>query len=247
VPDDQRPARLELRGTPAGLLDEPLGLSVRGAGSGETLLWRARLQDDDGRVWRTAGRRVDGLEARWRPANEGTGTIAALGSLRRVRIDARVETEDGRAATRTLTRHLVDEGVKVRRWRDGLAATLHLPAEAEPCATLIVDATAGPGPVAVATLAAPLLASRGALVLTVGPSRGDDPIAVAAERLAAVPGAAAEPLVLAALEPFAAAGADGVPLPPGVPAREPADATAWDALLMRLLARPRASARPAHD
>jgi len=84
---------------------------------------------------------------------------------------------------------------------------------------------------AAAALAGPLLASRGVLVLTV--LKGD--VAAARERLAVVPAAAgAEPRVLA-----------GVPLAPGVPARDgdpAARAAAWDALLGGLGARPRARA-----
>lgn len=72
-----------------------------------------------------------------------------------------------------------------------------------------------------APTAAALLASRGALVV-LGDGEG------VAERLAAVPGSGEIRRV-------------ALPLPPGVPAREPADAAAWDALLAELALVPRAS------
>ncbi|MDX6679544.1 MAG: hypothetical protein QOE31_3596 [Solirubrobacteraceae bacterium] len=242
---------LEISGAPSGLLDDDLLLRVRGAGPDASVTWRARLLDDDGRLWRAAASRAEELGTRWVPAKEGTGSIAALRSLRPVAIDVRAEAADGGAAARTITRRLAAEGVRTRRWRDGgLAARLHAPADAIACATLIVDATAGEPQLTVASLAAPLLASRGALVLVVGPTRGratgTDPLATARERLAALPAAGDETLLLPALDPFDAgvAGAEGVVLPPGVGARDPqaaaaARAVAWDALLARLGARPR--------
>ncbi|HEV7807577.1 MAG TPA: hypothetical protein VGO80_17290 [Solirubrobacteraceae bacterium] len=245
---------LEISGSPAGLLDDDLVLRVRGAGPEAELTWRARLRDDDGRVWRATASRPAELATRWVPAKEGTGAIAALRSLRPVAIDVRAETADGRAAARTFTRRFAGDGVRTRRWRDGLAATLHAPANAA-CATIVVDATAGEPQLTVATLAAPLLASRGVLVLVVGPVRGraaatSDPLATARERLAALPGAGDEILLLAALDPFDDdAHGEGVVLPPGVGARDAqsaagARATAWDALLARLgaIARERAVA-----
>ena len=142
-------------------------------------------------MWRASAERAQELWHHWAPAKpSGAPPIAALRSLRPVGIDVRVEAADGRAANRTLTRYLVGPGVKVRRWRD-LRATLYLPSE--PRRTLVV-----PG----AELAAPLLASRGAIVLA------GDPDDAALERLAAVPGAE-PPLVLRDL-----------PLPPGVPAAD---------------------------
>lgn len=236
---DPRPAgALEIRGSADGLLDDPILLRVRGAGAGAQLTWRARYRDDDARVWRASASRCEDLATSWAPAKDGTGAVAALRSLRAVSIDVRVETADGRAATRTLTRRFAADGVRTRRWRDGLAATLHVPAATAPCATVIIDATAGAAELEVATLAAPLLASRGVLVLVVaaGSRGGDDPagaLALAHERLAAVPGAS-EPIVL-----------PGVVLAPGVGAREAlpegavARAAAWDALLAHLGARPR--------
>ena len=153
----------------------------------------------------------------------------------------RAEAADGRAAARTLTRRLVAEGVRTRRWRDGLAATLHVPAQ--PCATLIIDATGGPAHETTAQLAAPLLASRGVLTLVVAADkRVADPIASARERLAAVPGACEPILVLPALDPFHPDHADGVVLPPGVGTRDAGAAiraAAWDDLLTRLDATPR--------
>jgi hypothetical protein len=244
---------LEVRGPAAGLLDEPLLLRARGAGPQEALVWRARYHDDDGRVWRATAARPEDLDARWVPAKESTGQLAALQSLRPVRVDVRVEAPDGRAASRAVTRRMVADGVQLRRWRDGLTGTLHLPADEAPAATLLVDATAGPEQAGVAALAAPLLASRGVLVLTVAPGRGRataaDLLATARERLAAVPAAAADVQVLPALDPLApAAGSEpgaAVVLPPGVGARDEdegaaaARAVAWDALLARLGARPR--------
>jgi hypothetical protein len=152
---------------------------------------------------------------RWVPAKEGTGAIAALRSLRPVAIEVRAEAADGRAAARTLTRRFAADGVRARRWRDGLAATLHAPADAVACATLVIDATAGDTPLTVATLAAPLLASRGVLVLVVGPAggraagaqTGPGQLATARERLATLPAAGDEILLLPALDPFDAAGA----------------------------------------
>ncbi len=226
---------------------------ARAAGAvGGGATWRARLRDDDGRVWRATAARADQLAAAWAPAKASAGPIAALRSLRPVRIDLRAELEDGRSASRTITRRLVADGVRTRRWRDGLAATLHRPA-GEPCASVVLDATAGgrerpsgadpdsptgPTPLDVAALAGPLLAARGVLVLVVGsPPRGAtaaDALALARDRLAAVPGAPAEVAVVAPI------------LPPGVPAIEQdhaARAAAWDALLAQLGARPRNAPR----
>ena len=125
-----------------------------------------------------------------------------------MRIDVRAEAADGRAAARTITRLLVADGVRVRRWRDAVAAILHLPA-GEPRATVLVDGPAG--------IAGALLASHGVLVL--GVTGGD--LAAAREMLAAVPGAAA-PVELAAAD---------VPVPTGAPGGEP---ERWSALLARL-------------
>jgi hypothetical protein len=207
---------LDIRGVTAGLLDEPFNLHASGAAPGDELLWRARYRDDDLRVWRAAAGTAPELSGAWKPAKASTGPLAALGSLRPLQIDVRLESRtDGRAASRTLTRPILGEGVRVRRWRD-LDASLHLPA-GEPCATLVVAGELHPA-------AAPLLASRGALVLVAAGESG-----AALERLAAVPEAA---------EPIALQGAD-VPPPPNVGASglDPQ----WDALLARLGARPRAA------
>ena len=254
---------LEISGAASGLLDDDLLLRVRGAGPEAALTWRARLLDDDGRVWRATAPRPDQLMTRWVAAKEGTGTIAALRSLRPVAIDVRVEAADGRAAARTITRRFAADGVRARRWRDGLAATLHAPDDAIACSTLVIDATAGETQLTVATLAAPLLASRGVLVLVVGPARSRGAAAggaagrleTARERLATLPAAGDEILLLPALDPFEGGGgagteaaaplaSEGVVLPPGVGARDPqsaaaARALAWDGLLARLGARPR--------
>jgi hypothetical protein len=238
---------LEIRGVKPGLLlDEPLLL----AATGEQLFWRARYRDDDSRVWRARAERAENLLAALEPAKPSSGPIAALQSLRPVRIDVRVEAPDGRAAGRPVTRRLVADGVRLRRWRDGdLVATLHLPAPGdEPHPTLVVDASAGPHEAIVAGLAGPLLASRGILVLTVAAGS----LEAARERLAAVPGAREEPLVLAAHPPGGHDPAsDTVSLPPGVGTRGEREgatgqrAAAWDSLLARLGAASRQPGRSA--
>lgn len=232
-------AAIEIRGAATGLLDDPLLLSARGTGGAEGLLWRARFRDDDGRVWQASGASAEQLAGAWRPAKASTEGLAALQSLRPLRVEVHVEAPDGRSATRTFTRAFVGEGVRVRRWREpGLSATLCRPA-GEPCATVAIDATSGAEAAAVAALAAPLLASRGVLALVVPPPRdrvsAEDALRLARERLAAVPGAGADIAVLEAV------------LPPGIAAREAdgtaavsARADAWDALLAGLGARPRA-------
>lgn len=266
---------LEISGTPGDLFDDDIVMRVRGAGPDAALAWRARYRDDDDRVWRSAAARSEDLATRWVPAKDGTGAIAALRSLRPVSIELRAEAADGRCAARTLTRPFAGEGVCTRRWRDGgLAATLHVPAGADACATVVIDATAGVTQAVVAALAAPLLASRGVLVLAVGPVRGRaraaGPLELACERLVALPGASGEVVVLPALDPFedgACGAGPGAPadandragpgapaggavvLPPGVGARDPQQAAAarvvaWDALLLRLGARPRERAAP---
>lgn len=225
---------LELTGPAAALLDEPPRLRLRGAGAAAGVVWRARVRDDDGRVWRAQASSAAGLDAAWQPAKTPAAPQAALASLHPVRVEVRAELADGRAAARTVTRLLLGDAVRVRRWRGDVAASLVLPA-GPPAATLLVDATADPGDAAPALLAAALLASRGVLALVVPghPRRpGAELVAGAAERLSAVPGAAV-PRVRAAAE---------VPLPPGVPAAggDPAGrAAAWDALLAELGAAPR--------
>ena len=161
-------------------------LSAKGLGDEtEAGVWRARIKDDDGRVWRSGADRPEDLWRHWAPAKPGP-EVAALRSLRPVSIDVRVEAGP-RAAARTFTRRLLAPDVKVRRWKD-LGATLYLPPA--PTRTLLLED---------GELAAPLLASRGAIVLLGEPT--DD----ALERLAAVPGAAVPERVVA-------------PLPPGIPA-----------------------------
>ena len=200
---------LEIQGPATALVDEPFGLRVRGAGPGAALVWHARMRDDDGLVWRARAERAEDLPAAWR----GKAERAALASLRPLQIDVRAEAGNGRSASRTVTRTLVGEGVRIRRWRDGLVATLHLPA-VEPLASVLVD-----GPV---VPAAALLASRGVLVLAL--VQGDE--AAARERLAAVPGAGE-------VERLAAA---DVPTPAGLPG---GDAVAWAELVRELRARRR--------
>lgn len=221
--------RVELAG-PADLpIDAPLALRVRGAGPDAVLTWRARVRDDDDRVWRACAPSAAQLDGAWEPAKTPPAPHAALQSLRPVRVEVRAEADDGRAATRTVTRRLLADGVRVRRWRGDIAASLFLPAEALPTAVLL-DATAVADPSA-ATLAAAVLASRGVLTLVVPAPRTADAglVGAAVARLAAVPGAAAPQTV----------DARAVPLPPGVPAVAPVDPEPWDALLAGLGARPR--------
>jgi hypothetical protein len=253
---------LEIRGAAPGLLDDPLLLDVGGAARDSALVWRARLRDDDGFVWRAADPRPEGLATAWVPAKPTAGPIAALRSLHPIDVDVRVEAPDGAAASRTIRRRLLDEGVRTRRWRDGVTATLQLPALGTGAA-LLIDATAPappreasrtvdredepppPDPAAAAAahhaaagvpLAAALLASRGVIVLTVTGGQGD-PLPAARERLAAVPGVTGDVAAYAAAD---------VPLPAGVGLRGEdrpsaiARAEAWDTLLARLGARPRA-------
>lgn len=210
--------QLEIRGVSGGLLDDPFDLQVRGAVAGDSILWRARYRDDDMRVWLAAAAGVRELSSAWRPAKPSTGPVAALGSLRPVRMDMRVEAGDGRAAARSVTREILGEGVRVRRWRE---ARLYLPAE--PCATLLAEGAADP-------VAAALLASRGVLVLAVASGSIED----AGEMLSSVPGAS-DPITLPAAD---------IVVPPNVGVSAEGDdpvarASAWDALLARLGARPR--------
>jgi hypothetical protein len=228
---------LEIRGAAPGLLDDPLLLDVGGAPPNTALVWRGRFRDDDGFVWRAAAPRSEGLSTAWVPAKPTAGPVAALRSLRTLDVDVRVEGPDGSAASRTIARRLLDEGVRVRRWRDDVAGALHLPARPVGSAILI-DATA-PATDHIAAgipLAAALLASRGVVVLVVTGGKGD-PLPAARERLAAVPGTPD------AIDTYTAA---EVPLPAGVGLRgedQPgavARAEAWDTLLARVGARPRA-------
>jgi hypothetical protein len=260
---------LEIRGATPGLLDDPLLLDVGGAAPNTALVWRGRFRDDDGFVWRAAAPRPEDLSTAWVPAKATAGPVAALRSLRPVDVDVRVEAPDGSAASRTITRRLLDESVRVRRWRDDVVGTLHLPAAPTGSAVLI-DATSAPTPkpsrddstatIAVESsldaqadeadaeaqadhiaagipLASALLASRGVLVLVVTGGRGE-PLTVAQERLAAVPGTPPD-----GIDTYTAA---EIPLPAGVGLRGEdrpgaiARAEAWDTLLARLRARPRA-------
>jgi hypothetical protein len=224
---------LEIRGAAPGLLDDPLLLDVGGAPPNAALSWRARLRDDDGFVWRAEASRPEDLLTAWAPAKPSAGTVAALRSLRPVTVDVRVEAPDGAASARTITRTLLADGVRVRRWREGVAGSLYRPAS--PVATLVLDARpSGPGDAApgdVWPVAAALLASRGVLVFAVtgaAAKAAGDPPAVARELLAAVPGA---PTGARQLE------IDALPVPPGLGG--PADPAAWDALLADLGAIPR--------
>jgi hypothetical protein len=219
------PIELSVREPRSGLLDEPLVLRAR-ADRRDELIWRARYRDDDSRVWKAAAASPADLVLAWEPAKPQTGPIAALASLRPLNVDVRVEAGDGRAAGRQVTRRLLSEGVRARKWRaTGLTATLYLPADAVGSA-VVLDATAAPGSPAPA---AALLASRGVLTLAVT----DGDLDAARERLAAVPGAPADVLVEPPL------------VPPNVGVTDDdacARVAAWDALLERLAARPRVSA-----
>lgn len=224
---------LELRGPAVAPIDEPLRLRLRGAGAGTGVVWRARLRDDDDRVWRAQAATAAALDGAWTPAKTPAAPHASLASLRPVRVEIRAELSDGRAAARTVTRTLLGDGARVRRWRGEVTATLVLPAGA-PVSTLLVDATAADAEAGAVLLAAALLASRGVLVLVVpAPTRGraPDPVAAAAARLAAVPGTT-ELRHRPAAE---------IPLPPGIPAAagDPAArAAAWGRLLAELGATP---------
>lgn len=242
----RRPLTLEVREPRSGLLDEPFLMHVRGA-TGASLLWRARLRDDDGMTWRASAPTADALAAGW-TASARAGRHAALRSLRPVVIEVRVDADDGRAAARAVRRAVLAPGVRVRRWRTPVRATLHLPAPAAARPAVVLDATADADAAERAALAAPLLASRGVVALAVvgdgstGRARRDagdgaDAVGEARALLARVPAAAAATEVVTV---------DDVPLPPGVPVRDEgadafaARAAAWDALLRRVEAMPRA-------
>ena len=225
---------LEIRGAAPGLLDEPLLLDVGGAPPGASLTWRSRLRDDDGFVWRATAPTSEGLQAAWVAGKPTAGPLMALRSLRPVDVDVRVEGTDGVGSSRTVTRTLLSEGVRARRWKGEVEGTLYLPAT-EAVAARVIDARED---LAAAPLAAALLASRGVVALVLTAGKGD-PAAAALERLAQVPGAPLASVLSAA----------AVGVPPGVGHRgEPmagalARADAWDALLAGLGARPRRVAR----
>lgn len=210
---------LELRALPDALLDAPLTASVRGAG-GADLRWRGRMQDDDGRVWRASAARAELLADAWTPAKATTGDVAALRSLRPVALELRAEAPDGRATVRTVRRRLLADGVRARRWRDGVPGTLLLPAREVPCAALAATDAIAPDAL---LPAAALLASRGVLVFAAASEQDGEQ---ALELLAAIPAAGRAERPPRLIPPL--------PLPPGLPARGAADAAAWDALLAEL-------------
>lgn len=226
---------LEIRGAAPGLLDEPLLLEVGGAPPGAALTWRARLRDDDGFVWRATSPASEGLQAAWVAGKPTAGPLMALRSLRPVDVDVRVEGTDGAGSSRTVTRTLLGEGVRARRWKGDVEGTLYLPAGTA-VAARVLDAREDD--LGAAPMAAALLASRGVLAFVLSGGQGD-PGAAALERLAQVPDAPP-----ASVLPSAAVG-----VPPGVGHRgEPMAgalerAEAWDALLAQLGARPRRVAR----
>lgn len=247
---------LQLSATPLALLDEGVsGARLRGAGPQPDALWRAKLRDDDSRVWRAVASSPEALAGAWVPAKSSTGHLAALVSLRPVEIELRVELPDGRALSRTLTRRLLADGVRVRRWKDGLSATLYRPAGEGPWPAVVLDATSGPDAVAVAALAGALLASRGVLNVAVAPparpkdGTADEVLARAAALLEALPAAGGPPRVVPVAPPEVDVRELGLvaAVPPGVgvrgagagPEAAAARAAAWDALLAAVGATPR--------
>ena len=111
-------AQLEIRGPAQALVDEPLDFDVRGGGE-QPAHWRARFRDDDEKVWRADGPSPLQLGA-W-TAKQSEARVA-LASLHPLRLDMRVDVEDGRGASRTFTRQFLADGVRMRRCRtQGLA------------------------------------------------------------------------------------------------------------------------------
>jgi hypothetical protein len=216
---------LELSGPPVALVDEPLDVRLRGLGEVEVdpedefggILWRARLRDDDGRVWRATADAPEHLPAGLAPAKPGTGPVPALGSLHPIRLDVHAEAPDGRSAKRTFERRLLADGVQVRRWKEKeLRSSVFLPAPGDPAQPFLIDARLGDDAgeletlaAFVAPLAAAVLASRGRPTLVVSDL---DDLAPALERLEGLRGAAGRPRVLRAL-----GAGDVVLLPPGLP------------------------------
>ncbi|MTD42999.1 hypothetical protein GKE82_01425 [Conexibacter sp. W3-3-2] len=219
---------LELSGHQVALIDEPLDVRLRGLGEVAAafddeddlggVLWRARLRDDDGRVWRAAADAPEHLPAGLAPSKPGTGRVPALGSLHPVRLDVHAEAPDGRGAKRTFERRLLADGVRVRRWKEPqLRGTAFLPPPDAPAAEPLlldarIDASTGElGLLAafVAPLAAAVLASRGRATLVVTDL---DDLAPALERLAGLRAATGAPRVLRTL-----GAGDVVLLPPGIP------------------------------
>jgi hypothetical protein len=94
---------LELPGPGEGLLDDGVLVRARGAGPDARLVWRARLRDDEGRVWRAEARSAEELFAAWAPAKRRRARWPPQ-SLRPVRVDVRVETPEGRTP-RAPSRH----------------------------------------------------------------------------------------------------------------------------------------------
>jgi hypothetical protein len=149
----------------------------------------------------------------------------ALRSLRPVEVGVRVEDPGGAAASRTITRVLLADGVKVRRWKGDVAGSLYLPAAGTgaTAAALLIDAREDDGATPAAPVVAALLSSRGVLVFLATGSHGE-PAAV----FAALPSPPETITTMSAAE---------LPVPPGAGATP--DAAAWDALLERLAATPR--------
>lgn len=220
---------LELSGPPVALVDEPLDVRLRGLGEVEAVtvdpeddfggvLWRARLRDDDGRVWRATADAPEHLPAGLAPAKPGTGPVPALGSLHPIRLDVHAEAPDGRSAKRTFERRLVGDGVQIRRWKEReLRSVAFLPASGTaPSQPLLLDARVDEdaGELAllaafVAPLAAAVLASRGRPTVVVSDL---DDLAPVLERLGQLRGAAGAARVVRTL-----GAGDVVLLPPGIP------------------------------
>ncbi len=218
---------LELSGPPTALVDEPLTVRLRGLGEMVEvdpddefggILWRARLRDDDGRVWRATADAPEHLPAGLAPAKPGTGLVPALGSLHPIRLDVHAEAPDGRSAKRTFERRLLGDGVRVRRWKEPeLRGSMFLPAAgSEPRGPLLLDTRLPPEPgerealaAFVAPLAAAVLASRGRPTLVV--SDVDD-LGPALSRLEGLQVATGTPRVVRAL-----GAGDVLLLPPGIP------------------------------
>jgi hypothetical protein len=248
---------LEIRGAAPGLLDDPLLLDVAGAAPNSDLTWRARLRDDDGFSWRAQAATSADLLTAW-SAKPTAGAVMALRSLRPVQLDVRVEDPDGAAASRTITRALLADGVKVRRWKGDVTGTLHLPAPGGGSDdALVIDARGAGGRAAAAETAPPPpeagLAAAPPAVETSPPAAALAAAPIAAALIAsrgvltflATGGRGAPAEVLGALPAPPAAittiAVADLPLPPGAGAA--ADPAAWDALLAELGATPRRVAR----
>ena len=170
---------LELSGSPRALVDAPLELRLRGGGAPAGIVWRGRIRDDDGRVWKGTARSPATIPPSLRPAKDGAGEVPALLSLRPFALDVRAELPDGRAVGRTVQRVLVDDGVRMRRWREGaLRATLALPGSD----VVLVDDVLTTGATAWRAAAALREGGAGDVVLVTLARAGGHPLGVVAGR-----------------------------------------------------------------